>query len=167
MKTLVYGMQSSGASYITWRLSQDPNTISVLDLFAHASAPAFNLEHKSHDVIVKCAAVTLYGLDDQIECFAPDRLILVTRKMKDVVQSLSTKPYRNYGGLVSQKCEVFKREVSKHKADFDEVIAYEDICKIPFVPTRSVGEIVEFNIAHSKWCAANFNIAWGTGNIHA
>jgi len=167
MKTLVYGMQSSGASYITWRLSQDPNTISVLDLCCHAAPTSLHDESENYDVIMKCVANTMHSFDEIVETFQPDVKILVTRNMDDIVKSLEQKSYRNDAGTIPQKIEVFENVVKKYGPYFDKVIAYEDIVKEPFEPTRSVEEIVEFNSTNSEWCRNNYRVMWGIGGIHA
>lgn len=104
MKTLVYGMQSSGASFVAFCLAQKPNTIAVVDLFCREEAPTLDGEADGCDVVLKCVVNTIVPFQKQLERFRPDRVLLVTRNVDDVAASLGAKPYRDLGGGALRFC---------------------------------------------------------------
>ncbi len=165
MKTLVYGMQSGGASFVTFCLAQRPNTIAVVDLFCREEAPSLDEEAGRHDVILKCVVNTGVSLQTQIERFRPDRLVLATRNIDDVAASLETKPYRDLGGAIRQKLAIYRDTLLRRLRLFDEVLAYERHAAEPPTICRGQREILDFNAAHSHWCRRFFGRKWGFGGL--
>ena len=167
MKTLVYGMQSSGASFVTFCLAQKPNTIAVIDLFCREEAPRLDEEADGRGVILKCVVNTVVPLKTQVERFRPDRLLLVTRNVDDVAASLGAKPYRDLGGPMKQKLDIYQDVLLRRLHLFDTVISYERFAADPPEIHRSRQEIVNFNATHSPWCRKYFGRKWGFGGLRS
>jgi len=165
MKTLVVGMQSSGASFVTFCLAQPPATIAVVDLYCQEHAPRLDEEARQFDVIVKCTITATIPLSRQIERFRPDRLILVSRNIDDVRRSLRTKPYRDQAGAMEEKIAVYRELLLRQLGRFDEVISYERFTRRLVPISRRKNEIVAFNAAHSAWCRENYGKKWGFGGL--
>lgn len=165
MKTLVYGMQSSGASFVTWTLAQAPGTIAVIDLFCREEAPSLDEEAAKYNVIVKCVVNTKIPLERQIELFRPDRLLLVTRNIDDLRTSLSSKPYRDLGGPLAEKLAIYEDVLRRGLHQFDSVISYERVAARPSEIRRTVEQVVEYSKAHSPWCRKFHHHKWGVGGL--
>ena len=91
MKILVYGMQSSGASIITYFLAQKPDTLAFLDIFNKEIAPAMD-SAKDTDIVIKCTINPNIPLKKHLDSFKPDKTILVLRH-----------PYYNYASLKNKR----------------------------------------------------------------
>ena len=165
LKTLVYGMQSGGASFVTWRLAQRPGTIAVIDLFCREEAPCLDEEATGHDVILKCVVNMLVPLETQIERFRPDRLVLVTRNIDDLTRSLAGKPYRDLGGSMEAKLAVYQNILFRGLPLFHQVISYERIAAHALETRRTVQEVVEFSKSRSAWCGKFYGHKWGVGGL--
>jgi hypothetical protein len=165
LKTLVYSMQSGGASFVTWGLAQRPGTIAVLDLFCREEAPPLDEEGFAHDVILKCVINTAVPLERQIERFRPDRLVLVTRNIDDLTKSLATKRYRDLGGSMEAKLAVYRNTLLRDLALFDQVISYERFAAHAPEMHRTVREVVEFSKSRSAWCREFFGHKWAVGGL--
>lgn len=167
MKTLIYSMQNSGASLYAYWLAQEPNTVAVLDLYFDQIAPAIDYEN----VILKCVVNKDIPLENHLDSFQPDRLILFVRNTVENYLRLYEKRYGDWGGTVDEKMAVLNHYIGF--MNFDEVVKYEDFLakklghfeyyKFP----RSLCEVVDFNKQNSEWCNVNYRKNWGTGNIHA
>jgi hypothetical protein len=171
MKTLIYGMQSSGASLFTYWLSQQENSLSVIDLYYNQLMP--RLDHD--DVVVKCVVSKEFSIENQVNSFKPDRVILFVRNPVENYLSLSEKVYANYGGLIKEKFAIMDSCIGQKK--YDIIVRYEDFImgRVPdgigsmsyFNFNRTLDDIKKYNFIHSEWCRFNFRKKWGIGNIHA
>jgi hypothetical protein len=160
-------MQSSGATAFAFLMAQRPDTVAVLDLYCNELAPRLQCEK---DVVLKCVASKDYSIDQQIESFQPDKVVLFTRSVEAITDSLSKKPYRDKCGSIDEKLKIYQDAISR-KDLFDVEISYEEaivnrqIEKVGFfidesafdVP-RQLKDIVEFNQQHCEWCKQWLNL---------
>lgn len=114
-------MQSSGATAFTLFLAQRPDCLALVDVLNNFAAPRVNT---TMDMVLKVTMTTAYPLAVHMECFRPDRVILL-RDPHDNYQSLKTKHYRNYSGLLDEKFMILD-QVFAERDHFDAVIRYED-----------------------------------------
>lgn len=122
MRVLVYGMQSGGATAFTLFLAQRPDCLALVDVPNNFAAPRVNT---AMDMVTKVVVTTAYPLAVHMERFRPDRTILLLRDPHDNYQSLKTKDYRNYSGLMDEKF-ILLDQVFAERDKFDAVIRYED-----------------------------------------
>ena len=108
MKQLVIGMQSSGASYVTFMLAQARPCVAVIDLYCEQPAPQLIEESLAHDVILKCTITANIPIEEQIARFSPDNIVLVTRSVVDISRSLNKKRWRDHGGTMEDKIQVYQ-----------------------------------------------------------
>lgn len=165
MRTLIYGMQSSGASLFTYFLCQKPNTIGVIDLFNKHIAPAF-LDVKEIDIILKCVITTRYFFVKHAKNFRANKKILFIRNPYANYVSLKTKPWKNQGGSMENKFRILERVFQKRNKLFNLMVTYEDFINKNDVVmnlknvgidvndsfynfNRSVADIRRFNRAHT------------------
>lgn len=165
MKTLVVGMQSSGASFVAFGLAQRPDTVAVVDLHCLERVPNLDAELQGTDLLLKCTITAAIPLAEQIVRFLPDRLVLVTRNIDDVRASLTDKPWRDEAGALDAKCDVYRDLLLRHLDWFDEVIAYERFARAVPVITRSPDDILRFNADRSAWCRDFYGTKWGFGAL--
>lgn len=166
MKTLVVGMQSSGASFVTFGLAQRPDTVAVIDLFCEERVPTeLVAETAGADLVLKCTITAAIPLAEQNVRFRPNRLVLVTRNIDDVRASLNDKPWRDEAGTLDAKCDVYRDLLLRHLDWFDEVIAYERFARVAPAITRSPGDILRFNAERSAWCREQYGKKWGFGAL--
>ena len=181
MRILVYGMQSSGASLVTYFLAQKPNTLAIIDLWNNYEAPCLEDVHAS-DIILKCVVTTKVTLETHILNFNPDKKVLVLRHPYFNYVSLKNKPWSNESGRMEEKFKVLETVLNK-RDQFDLVIMYEDFLfdrrkvlkeiqsigykstKDYFKFNRSKGEILNYNLRHSEWCNEFYQSKWGFGQI--
>jgi len=171
MKTLVYGMQSSGASLFTYWLAQQRDCLGVIDLYYNQLAPP--IEHDN--VVVKCVASKEFTIEDHMASFKPDRVILFVRNPVENYLSLSEKTYAKYGGSIEEKLSIVDSCLAHSK--YDVLVRYEDFIlrRVPegvgqssyFDFSRTLDEVKQYNFSHSDWCKDNYKKKWGIGNIHA
>jgi hypothetical protein len=184
MRILIYGLQSSGASYFTYLLGQNPNSAVILDLFNKCLMPELAEVNDEKDLIGKCVITTKYAIQDHQKSFQPDRTILFLRHPFHNYQSLINKTYAHQNGTVQQKFEVLEHLFKDNANYFDLIVHYEDIFfrpnalstklnkhQIPFKKWyfnghRSLDNIVNHTKAQSKWLTDNFNFTWGCGNLN-
>jgi len=178
MRTLIYAMQSSGASLFTFFMGQQPDTVAIIDLYNMYLAPAF--KSVRHNIILKCVVTSKFSLDDHIENFGPDKIILFIRNPYDNFVSLKSKPWSRGSGLMVDKFRILDDNF-KNKDRFDHVITYEDfifdrekvIDELKDVPgiqdfckfERSVQTIYDFNKENCGWCRKGRK-KYGTDKIH-
>lgn len=122
VRILVHGMQSSGATAFTLFLAQRPDCLALVDVANNFAAPRVDTDL---DMVVKVVVTTAYALDEHVERFRPDRTILFLRDPRDNFESLRTKHYRNYSGLVEEKFELLET-LFRDRAQYDAVFHYED-----------------------------------------
>lgn len=122
MRLLIYGMQSSGATAFTLFLAQRPDCLALVDVLNNFAAPRVNT---AMDMVVKVTMTTAYPLAVHAERFRPDKIVLFLRDPHDNYQSLKTKNYRNYSGLMEEKFLILD-QVFAERDRFDAVIRYED-----------------------------------------
>lgn len=124
MRLFVHGMQSSGATAFTLFLAQRPDCLALVDIPNNFAAPRID-RTLAKDMVVKAVITTAYPAAVHMERFRPDRTILLLRDPRDNYQSLSTKTYRNYSGLMDEKFALLD-QIFADRANFDAVIHYED-----------------------------------------
>lgn len=124
MRLFVHGMQSSGATAFTLFLAQHPDCLALVDIPNNFAAPRIG-RTLTKDMVVKAVITTAYPAAVHMERFRPDRTILFLRDPRDNYQSLSSKNYRNYSGLMDEKF-VLLDQVFAERSNFDAVIHYED-----------------------------------------
>jgi hypothetical protein len=181
MRILLHGMQSSGASLITYFLAQRAGSVGLVDVWIRHLTPALPSGHAS-SVIAKCTVSTLFDFDQHADRFRPERTVLVLRDPVQNYASLQRKPYASEGGGIDEKFEIMER-VFQRRSRFDVVLAYEDFVARPHVALgqlhsagieagadfyefrRSTARIRRFNFRHDEWCRAKFGISWGFGNV--
>lgn len=122
MRVLVYGMQSGGATAFTLFLAQRPDCLALVDVPNNFAAPRIET---AMDMVTKVVITTAYPLAVHMERFRPDRTILLLRDPHDNYQSLKTKDYRNYSGLMDEKFILLDQAFAE-RDKFDAVIRYED-----------------------------------------
>lgn len=131
MRLLIYGMQSSGATAFTLFLAQRPDCLALVDVLNNFAAPRVDT---AMDMVVKVQITTAYPLPVHMERFRPDRIVLVLRDPHDNYQSLRTKNYRHFSGLMDEKF-LLADQVFAERHHFDAVIRYEDfVARDPSVP---------------------------------
>jgi hypothetical protein len=178
-RTLIYGMQSSGASLFAYFLSQRPETIGIIDLWHGCLAPDLAAD-TARDVVLKCVVTERWSFEDHVRSFQPDVKILFLRDEDANRRSLSTKPYRNKSGSIERKFQIVN-ECRNHLSWFDHVVHYETFTGQPgtcleqlgdladlgyYAFRRSRDEIIDFNSKNSRWCRKNHLRSWSFGNIH-
>jgi hypothetical protein len=122
MRLLVHGMQSSGATAFTLFLAQRPDCLALVDIPNNFAAPRVA---SSRDMVIKVVVTTAYPLAVHAERFRPDRTILWLRDPRDNYQSLRTKNYCNYSGLLAEKFRILE-QLFLERQRFDAVFEYED-----------------------------------------
>lgn len=122
MRLLVHGMQSSGATAFTLFLAQRPDCLALVDILNNFAAPRVDT---GKDMVAKVVVTTAYPLAVHMERFRPDRTILLLRDPRANYQSLRTKHYRNYSGLIDEKFLLLD-QIFAERAKFDAVVHYED-----------------------------------------
>ena len=153
MKTLIYAMQSSGASLYAWYLAQKKDVIGIVDLNNHRLAPPITAES---DIVLKCVITTRWTLEQHVESFKPDKTILYLRDPYQTYSSLVTKVYANKSGTIDEKFRILD-QIYQQRDNFDEVVLYEEFIQKhrDFVFVRSKEEIIRFNESNSEWCKLN------------
>jgi hypothetical protein len=181
VRTLIYGMQSSGASLFTCLLAQIPDSVAIIDLFAQFLAPPLTLDLP---IFLKATISCEISFEDQCRSFNPDRRILFLRNPCDTYQSLSGKRYRDLYGKSIDKLRILDRLFRERKELFDLVVTYEDLIGDPAavlatlqangfaLPAESLQfprgpqQIARFAMDHSDWCRQNYLEQWAFGNMH-
>ena len=181
MRIFLYGMQSSGASLVTFFLAQLPRSVAVVDLWNSFLLPPIDAPGADH-VIGKVVVTTTYEVEDHVTSFQPDRTILVLRHPVHNYASLGRKYYADENGSIDDK---FRRLEATFldRASFDLTLLYEDFVLRPgptlarmkeiglplemrdYAFPRSREEILAFNLAQSRWCREHFEDGWSFGNV--
>lgn len=180
-RTLICGMQSSGASLFACLLGQTPNSVVIGDLYSQTVAPSLRLPYP---IVLKVTISTRIELADHVASFDPILKILFLRNPFDVFISLDPKRYRNHGGMINKKLRVQEELFYRRHELFDLLIHYEDFIANPSrvverlrdhgldLPAdalefnRPPRAMFEFNIAHCAWCREHYRSKWGFGNVH-
>jgi hypothetical protein len=123
MRLLVHGMQSSGATAFTRVLAERPGCVALVDIPNNFAAPRVTTPL---DFVAKVVVTTAYPFRVHVERFCPDRTVLLLRDPRDNYQSLKSKPYRHFSGLMEEKFEVLEKLFGE-RGQFDAVIHYEDV----------------------------------------
>jgi hypothetical protein len=181
VRTLVYGMPSSGASLFTCFLAQSPDSVAVIDLWTRYLSPPLQLDFP---VILKATINCEISFEDHCKSFNPDRRILFLRNPYDTYQSLSAKAYRDTFGKSIDKLRVLERLFCERQDLFDLAVTYEDFIRNPagvlavlqangFDLTeeslqfpRGPQQIAQFAMDNSDWCRQNYLKQWAFGNMH-
>jgi len=183
MRILLYGMQSSGATLLTYLLGQRKKSIVVTDLWSTHRMPKISCKKDISSVIGKAVITEEYNYRDHRVSFKPDVEILVLRHPVHNYVSLSRREYKRKGEKISKKFEKLERLYAERKNTFDLMLHYEDIFydksgfakKIErkgicfeegyFNLQRKPEEIKRFNFENSNWLKENYKSKWAFGNI--
>lgn len=122
MRLFVYGMQSSGASTFARTLAERPGCLALVDIPNNYAAPRVTTRK---DFVAKAVITTAYPLAVHVERFRPDKTVLLLRDPIVNYESLKTKNYRHYSGLMDEKFLALDAVFAQRDA-FDAVIHYED-----------------------------------------
>lgn len=181
MRILLYGMQSSGASLVTYFLGQTPRSVALVDVWIRHLTPSIPT-NGARAVIAKCTVGMQFDLDEHVRRFRPDRTILVLRHPVQNYASLRTKDYVAEGGPLDDKFVKLESEFL-NRDRFDLTLTYEEFVQrqdatverlraigIEASPDyydfrRSTRSIQAFNFAHDPWCEQRFGFGWGFGNV--
>jgi hypothetical protein len=123
MRLFIHGMQSSGATAFTRMLAERPGCVALVDIPNNYAAPRVTT---ALDFVAKAVITTAYPLATHVERFRPDRTLLFLRDPRDNYESLRTKPYRHYSGLMEEKFILLDQLFSEPQR-FDAIIHYEDV----------------------------------------
>lgn len=137
MRLLIYGMQSSGASTLTFILGQEPTCAAFVDIWSMYAAPALP---DSNPAVVKVVVTTAFPLALHRERFRPDRTILFLRYPTANYRSLATKKYRNHCGFMEEKFAILDREFCD-PTSYDKIIYYEDLIFRPYDVLEAVSAL--------------------------
>ena len=180
-RIFIYGLQSSGASLFAYFLSQITNSIAIIDLYIQRIAPYIDSQNT---VILKATLSDYISLEEHLSSFKPSLKILFIRNPLYNYLSLNEKSYRNHGGLAEKKVKKIDMLFEEREERFDLTIHYEDFIGNPdniinqlkglniILPLnatkflRTVNEVIEYNKSNCSWCKSEFEIQWGSGNIH-
>jgi hypothetical protein len=122
MRLLIHGMQSSGATTFTRTLAERPGCVALVDIANNFAAPRVTT---TVDFVAKVVVTTAYPLAVHVERFRPDKVVLLLRDPRDNYQSLRTKDYRHYSGLMEEKFLILDQLFAERQR-FDAVVHYED-----------------------------------------
>ena len=130
MKILVYGMQSSGASLITYFLAQNKNMLAIVDLWDSVKQIPKLDESIAKEIIIKFQIISESHQQKLMSRYQPTKKILVLRHPYYNYVSLRKKHYKDGGGHIDDKFKVLEQAyVDRNK--FDLVIYYEDFILHP------------------------------------
>lgn len=125
-RTLLYGMQSSGATLVALLLAHEPECVALPDVYCGHLAPPADWFPSDRPAIVKSTISSNWTFADHVERFRPTRTVFVVRHPAHVYVSLLNKPYADMGGSPDDKLRRFEAAfVDQHV--FDTVVRYEDL----------------------------------------
>jgi hypothetical protein len=130
-RTLVYGMQSSGASLVALLLAQHPDAVALLDVYCGERVPCAPV-CPPLPVVVKATISTAVGFAEQRARLAPDSAVLVVRHPVHTYVSLMRKEYAGMGGDPDDKLRILERDFANRDV-FDVIVRYEDVVLRPEV----------------------------------
>lgn len=180
VRVLFYGMQSSGASLLTYLAAQGSQTLAVIDLWNPEVAPA--LSGQRGCVVLKATTGPI-DLDVQIDRFKPTATVLVLRHPVDQIAALTRRSYRDYASPLEEKLATFDRLFSERASEFTLVLSYEGLVMHPervagaltgigldLPPDahefpRALTDIVSYAREQSSWCQRHWRTKWGTGRV--
>jgi hypothetical protein len=181
-RTLVYGMQSSGASLVALLLAQRPDAVGLLDVYCGEWVPCASV-CPPQPVVAKATVSTAVGFAEQRARLAPDATLLVLRHPVHTYVSLLRKEYAGMGGDPDDKLRILEREFA-NRDDFDIVVRYEDVVLRPeialadlqhvdatmtmaaFGLPRSASDVVSATRAVPAF-GETFAKTWDRGNVDA
>lgn len=181
MRILLHGMQSSGASLVSFFLGQAARAVAVVDLWNQYLAPDLAVRD-ADPVIVKSVISNSFALDDHVRSFRPDRTILILRHPVHNYVSLARKEYAEQSGSIDDKFRLLEK-LFRQRDRFDAVVLYEEFVREPQtalrrlrdagIPAdesfydfpRTTEEIRQFNAEQSEWCERYYEVRWGFGNV--
>jgi len=173
MRTLVYGMPSSGASWVAFVLGQHPDTIVIPDTYYFRPVPTADV-FGDQDVVLKTTVDHKRTLELAQSRFQPHRTVIVVRDEDAVraslrrraAEALRPEAFMHGGnrGLEARLAEM--RRVIATPLLWDERIDYEQFSQQDHELTRTVEEIVRYNWENCEWCRNNaMKQKWGLGGI--
>lgn len=181
MRVLLYGMQSSGASLVTYFLGQQKRSFAIVDLWSWELVPPLEIPRARH-IFAKCTVTTMHMFEQHVHVFHPDRTVLILRDPAQNYASLRRKHYCDESGPIDDKFRKLE-EVYQRRAEFDLTLTYEDFVsrrRSTVNALRSVGidaearhysfprskdAILSYNVRHSDWAREHYNEKWGFGNV--
>lgn len=179
-RVLLFGMQSSGASFIAWLAAQGGDTLGVIDLWNPETAPRLDYDGP----IVLKATVGPIDLNEHERTFKPSARVLVLRDPRDQISVLDDESFRDYALPLEDKLAAFNHQVAAGLDEFDLVLKYEEVVERPAsavdafralglpMPSdatalpRSINDVVSHARATEPWCHVNWRKRWGTGRIN-
>jgi hypothetical protein len=164
-RTLIYAMQSSGASYYAFCLGQaqaDKKVLCIPDLWHPFLAPSFE-GVECDEIILKVVVTNNHTLEQHQFSFQPTRTILFYRDPLDNYKSLEKKSYANEGGNMDFKFSLHRLEDDSCE-NWSEYVDYKDIPKLTTFAI-SPEQMRANNAMLSDWAAANYGIQWGFGGL--
>lgn len=147
MRILLYGMQSSGASAISYLLAQAPACLAFVDVWSMYAGPAIESDR---DIVAKVVVTSAFPLSLHRKRFKPDLTVLVLRHPADVVRSLVSKGYANDDGMIEEKLSILD-ETFKEGTEFDSILYYEDFHFSPRTMidfAQSIGWPIDYRALH-------------------
>lgn len=171
MRTLVYGMQSSGASWVAYCLGQTEDTIVIPDIYYFRAVPLAK-KFGEHDVVLKTTVDLKHTLEEARARFQPSRTVIVVRDEDAVRNSLRRRAktaerdwaFMRHGEPEMERKLAEMRRVIGTPELWDERIDYETF--EPPQLTRSLEEIIRYNWENCQWCRGNaLPQLWGLGGI--
>lgn len=181
MRILLYGMQSSGASLVTFFIGQMPRTVTVVDLWNMLLMPRIDAVD-AENVVGKAVVSSLFDFEDHARSFEPDKTVLVLRHPVHNYVALSRKYYADESGGIDDKFRQIEASF-RERNRFDLTLLYEDFVERPEATIRALRdagvpaeedyyafprtqeEMKEFNFKQSAWCREHFESGWAFGNV--
>jgi hypothetical protein len=172
MRTFIYAMPSSGATFVAWTMSQSPRTIGLLDMCQGEIPEPRNFPPR-FDVVLKDTVGSDRPYNDWLRIFKPDRVVIVTRDLARVEQSLvrryceSGHPIRflrRGAKSIRRLARMLSAEIRRNS--HDEIVRYEDVAASDPDLSRPLMDIAVQNHLHCRWCRNNAIPArWAFGGI--
>lgn len=163
-RTLIYAMQSSGASAYAFNLgrmaSQRGKTLCIPDLWNPYLAPRLSASSADH-IILKVVVSNRYTLDQHIKSFDPTETFLFRRNREANAISLGSKMYANESGDMDFKFSLFDIEISRNRFP---VIEYESMPWLP-ITQYELNAMLLNNTRLSLWAGDTMKTQWGFGGI--
>lgn len=172
VRTFVYGMPSSGATFVAWTMSQSPRTIGLLDI-CRTQIPEVGDLPPGRDVVLKDNPARRRGYSESLRRFRPDRVVMVSRDPDAIRESL-TRRYRAAnqpnlflpGGLEAIDDGFRRFDAAMSLRRHDSVVEYEDVADGDQALERPLLDIAVQNHLRCRWCRPNTHPArWGLGGL--
>lgn len=130
MKVLVLSTQATGASIFAAFLGQGKKTAVMMDCFMEKVLDKVPPEVEHVVVKQNFHPYDLISIEDRVQSFKPDHVIVMVRHPADIWTSLQTRAFRDFGGSPEEKILMLEKVIAEGKYT---VLRYED-----FVGSRSL-----------------------------